>query len=250
MSSIFGQSTGAFSLGQNNQQQQNPSNTLGSSTTNAPKPLFGSLNTNTSTSQGQTGGGLFGSASQTQQSGGGLFGSATQPQQSGGGLFGGLGSSTNQQNQQPQQPQQGGSLFGGFGSTNNQQNQQPNQSQQGGGLFGGFGQNVQQQQQNQQQNQQGQPPQASLFGQTQGQPRLFVASENGLRKSLLYSGAGAGSLRLAKTVCQCSSEVCTSANGTRIPEMEPSVPGNIISNVSLQYGPDRTSALLWPNPVG
>ncbi|KAL6720204.1 Nucleoporin nup57 [Lecanora helva] len=166
MSTLFGQSSGGLSFGQNNnQQQQNTSNAFGSSNTIPQKPLFGALPTTATTTQGQTSGGLFGSANQTQQGGGGLFG--------------GLGTTTNQQNQQPQQ---GGGLFGGFGSANNQQSQQPNQSQQGGGLFGGFGQSTQQQQQqqNQQQNQPTQVQQASIFGQTQGQSRLFVASENGL----------------------------------------------------------------------
>ncbi|KAK3169921.1 hypothetical protein OEA41_009305 [Lepraria neglecta] len=150
MSTLFGNTSGSSVFGQNNQQQQN-------------KPsLFGSLNTNTATSQGQSGGGLFsnlGAASQPQQSGGGLFGSTMQLQQQqsgsglfggqqqqpqqGGGLFGNLGGSTNQQ-------QGGGGLFGNLGNTANQQPQQQNQQQQGSSLFGNFGQPAQQSQQNQQ----------------------------------------------------------------------------------------------------
>ncbi|KAL2041706.1 hypothetical protein N7G274_005490 [Stereocaulon virgatum] len=170
MSTLFGNTSGSSVFGQNTQQQQNKPN------------LFGSLNTNTTTSQAQSGGGLFGTlgaTSQPQQSGGGLFGATLQPQQqqSGGGLFGNLGATSQPQQggglfgtttqpqqqqsggglfggqQQQQQPQQGGGLFGNLGGSTNQQ-------QGGGGLFGNLGNTTNQQPQQHNQQQQG----SSLFG--------------------------------------------------------------------------------------
>ncbi|KAK4690129.1 nuclear pore complex protein Nup54, partial [Lecanoromycetidae sp. Uapishka_2] len=200
MSSIFGSTSGSSLFGQNNQQQQT-NNPFGSTTNDQSKPsLFGSLNT--TTSQSQTGGGLFGSTTQPQQTGGGLFGSQQQqPQQSGGSIFGNLGTSTNQQTSQtggglfgstaqPQQAggglfggqqqntQQGTGLFGNLGSTTSQplqqQTQQPIQQQQGGGLFGSLGQSAQQPQQG--------PQQGSVLGQTS---RVFQPSETySSRKSI------------------------------------------------------------------
>ena len=157
--SLFGQN--------NNQQQQN-------------KPtIFGSLNTNTSTSQGQSGGSLFGSTSQPAQSSmfgtattsaaqpsGGLFDriskpattaanpfgsfgtTTTQPAQSGG-LFSNLGSSTSQ-------PAQSGGLFSNLGGSTSQ----PAQS--GGGLFGNLGSTT---------NQANQQSGGGLFGNQQQQPQ-------------------------------------------------------------------------------
>lgn len=175
MSSLFSQPAGGSLFGQNNaQQQQNNTNPFGAATNNQSKPttsLFGSTNTTTASSQAPAGTGLFGSTSQPPQTSSGFFGALgattnNQPQQTGSGLFGA-------------QPQQN-SLFGNLEATNNQQNQHQNQSQQGGSLFGGFGQNAQQQPQNQQQSQQqNQPPQGSFIG----QPRQFMASENGPRMS-------------------------------------------------------------------
>ncbi|KAL9131743.1 MAG: hypothetical protein Q9217_000418 [Psora testacea] len=200
MSSIFGQqSSGSSSLfGQKtNQQQQSTGGLFASTNTDQNKPnLFGALNSNTSTSQPQQGGGLFGStSSQPTQTGGllgstqpaqtgGLFGSASHLQQTGG-LFGSsqppksgglFGSSTTQQGggplglNQPQQQstQQGGGLFGSLGASQSQPLQQ--QQQGGGTLFGTLGQSAQQLQQPQQQGN-------SVFGQYQGQSRLFQGTE-------------------------------------------------------------------------
>ncbi|KAL9633275.1 MAG: hypothetical protein Q9164_004799 [Protoblastenia rupestris] len=197
MSSTFGQQSGGTSLfGQtSNQQPQNTGGLFGPANTNQNKPnLFGALNTNTSTSQPQQGGSLFGSTAPQSAPTGGLFGStqpaqtgsifggASQPQQTGG-LFGSsqppkpgglFGSSTTQQgglfgSTQPQQQstQQGGGLFGNLGATTNQQ---PQQQQQGSSLFGNLVQNTQQTQQVQQQG-------SSVLGQSQGQSRLFQGSE-------------------------------------------------------------------------
>ncbi|CAI7647933.1 unnamed protein product [Penicillium pancosmium] len=102
----------------------------------------------------QTGGGLFGGASNTaQKPAGGLFGaSAGTGTQSSGGLFGAT----------PSQPQSTPATGGGlFGSSTANQTQQPQQSgglfgsstaqkPAGGGLFGGLGQSTQQQPQQQQ----------------------------------------------------------------------------------------------------
>ncbi|WVQ75991.1 hypothetical protein IAR50_005627 [Cryptococcus sp. DSM 104548] len=115
-----------------------------------------------------SGGGLFGSTAQPSQqnAGGGLFGSTQQPaqQQASGGLFG---------TQQPQgQQQQGGGLFGstnqnsgglfgGSGASTSQPQQQPPQQQ--SGLFGSTLGAPQQQQLGQSQMQQSQLGQ-SMFG--------------------------------------------------------------------------------------
>ncbi|MCJ1254361.1 hypothetical protein MMC24_002176 [Lignoscripta atroalba] len=205
MSGLFGSSTGS-GFGSNTQQQ--PANPFGSSTTNQTKPnLFGSLNTNTSTSQPQPSGGVFGNTGGNTQQSGGIFGSSTQsqPQQSGG-LFGSstqsqpqqtggvFGSSTQAQPQQQQgsglfgslgqtsQPQQGSGVFGSssaqqqpqqqggglFGGFGTSTNPQPSQQQPGGGLFGNLGQNNQQQQQVQQQ--------GNLLGQSQ-QNRIWTEQD-------------------------------------------------------------------------
>ena len=159
-------------FGQNNSQQQQD------------KPnIFGSLNLNTNnatSTQGQSGGGLFGSTSQpaqsslfgtattsaAQPSGGlfdriskpattaanpfGSFGSTTsQPAQSGGGLFGNSGSSTSQ-------PAQSGGLFSNLGGSTTQ----PAQS--GGGLFGNLGSST---------TQTNQQSGGGLFGSQQQQPQ-------------------------------------------------------------------------------
>ncbi|MCJ1305881.1 hypothetical protein MMC08_008698 [Hypocenomyce scalaris] len=189
--SLFGNTT---SSGFGSTQQQQPSNPFASSANNQSKPsLFGSLNTNTNTSQPQHSGGLFGGLganTQQPQQAGGLFGSTTQqtqPQQQSGSLFAGLGQNTQQQ------PQQGGGLFGGLGqSTQQQQPQQqkssvfgglgsntapqPQQQQQGGGFFGGLGQSMQQQQLGQQQ-QQG----SSFLGQSQQRPSSIWQEGTGQR---------------------------------------------------------------------
>ncbi|KAK0508190.1 hypothetical protein JMJ35_009274 [Cladonia borealis] len=185
-------------FGQNNSQQQQD------------KPnIFGSLNlntNNTTSTQGQSGGGLFGSTSQpgqsslfgtattsaAQPSGGlfdkiskpattaanpfGSFGSTTtQPAQSGGGLFGNLGSSTSQ-------PAQSGGLFSNLGGSTTQ----PVQS--GGGLFGNLGSST---------NQSNQQSGGGLFGSQQQQPQqgssLFGnlgGSTNQQQSGGLFGGLG------------------------------------------------------------
>ena len=183
--SLFGQN--------NNQQQQDKPN------------IFGSLNTSTSTSQGQSGGTLFGSTSQPAQ--GNMFGAATtsaaqpsgglfdriskpattaanpfgsfgattsQPAQSGGGLFGNLGSSTSQ-------PAPSGGLFSNLGASTTQ----PAQS--GGGLFGNLGSSTSQA--NQQANQQSG---GGLFGNQQQQPQQGSSLFGNLGGSTNQQQSGGG----------------------------------------------------------
>ena len=183
--SLFGQN--------NNQQQQDKPN------------IFGSLNTSTSTSQGQSGGSLFGSTSQPAQSNmfgaattsaaqpsGGLFdriskpattaanpfgsfgATTTQPAQSGGGLFGNLGSSTSQ-------PAPSGGLFSNLGAPTTQ----PAQS--GGGLFGNLGSSTNQA--NQQANQQSG---GGLFGNQQQQPQQGSSLFGNLGGSTNQQQSGGG----------------------------------------------------------
>ncbi|ODV65325.1 hypothetical protein HYPBUDRAFT_93887, partial [Hyphopichia burtonii NRRL Y-1933] len=103
-------------------------NNTSNTNTNTSGGLFGS---NTSNTSGTTGGGLFGSGNTTNTSGntGGLFGSgnASNPSgNTGGGLFGSNQQQQQQQQQQqpqqpqPQQPQPSGGLFG-QNTTNNSQ---------------------------------------------------------------------------------------------------------------------------------
>ncbi|OQE24420.1 hypothetical protein PENSTE_c007G09926 [Penicillium steckii] len=164
---------GLFGNAANSTAQKPAGGLFGSSTGTGTQPsggLFGGTQ-NQQQSTAPTGGGLFGSSTtnQTQQpqQSGGLFGSSTAQKPPGGGLFG-MGQSTQQSQQQPQQQQTGG-LFGStttqqpagslFGLGQSTQQQQP-QQQQTGGLFGGLGQ------QQPQQSQQAQQPQQSQFGQT------------------------------------------------------------------------------------
>lgn len=182
--SLFGQN--------NNQQQQDKPN------------IFGNLNTNTNnttSTQGQSGGSLFGSTSQTAQnsmfgtattsaaqpSGGlfdriskpattaanpfGSFGSTTtQPAQSGGGLFSNLGSSTSQ-------PAQSGGLFSNLGGPTTQ----PAQS--GGGLFGNLGSST---------NQANQQSGSGLFGSQQQQPQQGSSLFGNLGASTNQQQSGGG----------------------------------------------------------
>ena len=183
----------ALSLfGQNNQQQQQD------------KPnIFGNLNlntNNTTSTQGQSGGGLFGSTSQPAQSSlfgtattaaqpsGGLFdriskpattaanpfgsfgSTTTQPVQSGGGLFGNLGSSTSQ-------PAQSGGLFSNLGGST----AQPVQS--GGGLFGNLGSST---------NQSNQQSGGGLFGSQQQQPQQGSSIFGNLGGSTNQQQSGGG----------------------------------------------------------
>ena len=179
--SLFGQN--------NNQQQQDKPN------------IFGSLNTSTSTSQGQSGGSLFGSTSQPAQSNmfgtvttsaaqpsGGLFdriskpattaanpfgsfgATTTQPAQSGGGLFGNLGSSTSQ-------PAPSGGLFSNLGASTTQ----PAQS--GGGLFGNLGSST---------TQANQQSGGGLFGSQQQQPQQGSSLFGNLGASTNQQQSGGG----------------------------------------------------------
>ena len=166
--------------------------------------MFGNLNintNNTTASQGQSGGGLFGSTSQpaqtrmfgtattsaAQPSGGlfdriskpattaanpfGSFGSATtQPAQSGGGLFGNLGSSTSQ-------PAQSGGLFSNLGASASQ----PAQS--GGGLFGNLGSST---------SQTNQQSGGGLFGSQQQQPQQGSSLFGNLGGSTNQQQSGGG----------------------------------------------------------
>ncbi|KAL9596176.1 MAG: hypothetical protein Q9179_004713 [Wetmoreana sp. 5 TL-2023] len=187
-SNPFGGGTSSIfsNLGNNNQQQNQPtaapnpflnlankpnSGGFGSTTNNVSQPqqttssLFANLGQPSQQSTGQIGGGLFGSlgqpAQQNQSQGGGLFGSS-QPQPTSS-IFGNTQNAPN--------AQQGSSLFGKplgqgqsslFGSQQQQQQQQQSQP----GLFGAA----------QQQQQQPQiPQQGSLFGQSQ--PSIFKQTE-------------------------------------------------------------------------
>jgi len=124
--------------------------------------------------QQQTGGSLFGQ--QAQKPAGGLFGSQPATATAGGGLFGGGGATSTNPFGGAVATQQGGGLFGAkpaatgglFGGATATQ-----QPAAGGGLFGGLSQTAQPQQQQQQQ-------QGSLFGglnpAAQQKPSLFGAS--------------------------------------------------------------------------
>lgn len=163
-------------FGQQNQQQNNQQPAAGGSLFGGAAGgggLFGSKPAATG-----TGGGLFGTAPQTQQQPaqtGSLFGNAGQT--SGGGLFGNQNNTLGQANQQQNQQKPGGLFGGGTGGslfgTQPQQNQQTGTST-GGGLFSGLGQS--------------QPAQTSLFG---GQQQQQQQQQPGMGGSL-FGGGGFG----------------------------------------------------------
>ncbi|KAJ5574933.1 hypothetical protein N7450_008832 [Penicillium hetheringtonii] len=107
---------GLFGSAANSTAQKPAGGLFGSSTGTGTQPtggLFGGTQ-NQQQSTAPTGGGLFGSSTtnQTQQpqQSGGLFGSSTAQKPAGGGLFG-MGQSTQQSQQQPQQQQTGGAIW-------------------------------------------------------------------------------------------------------------------------------------------
>ncbi|KAL1703604.1 hypothetical protein EV121DRAFT_260723 [Schizophyllum commune] len=180
------QQQGSSLFGQSNQQQQQPATGGGlfGSTTNTNTGtgggLFGSTN-NANTGTG--GGGLFGNTSNTNTSntgtGGGLFGSTSNTNTGGGGLF---GSTTNTNTNT------GGGLFG----SNNAHTSNTNTG--GGGLFGSTNTNTNtggglfgNTQQNQQQNQSG----GGLFGSTNNSNSLFGAKPStGAQQPCVMSSLG------------------------------------------------------------